>query len=324
MDGSPVVGMEPAARKDPASRKEPASRKDPMSRKDKVKDVLNEARTLVLGAQVLVGFQYNAVFHPGFERLSNGAKWLVAGSLAGMLLVVALVMSSAPYHRITERGRDTRRLQRHVAHLMAAALAPFAIAIGLNLYVVSERLLGPAGAGALGGTATAAALALWYAAGLLWREPDPNEDTMPDDDTSLKDRIEHMLTELRVVLPGAQALLGFQFTAMLTDTFERMPEPLKIAHLVSLCAIALAVILLMAPAPFHRIAADGQASARVNRFGVNALIAAMVPLALGMTGDFYVVLSLVGHSARLALAGAAVLLAMFAALWFAVPMLSRR
>ncbi len=324
MDGSPAAGIAMKPQEQPQEKPTEKHQEQPLSRQDKVQDVLNEARMLVLGAQVLVGFQYNAVFHPGFERLSEGAKWLIVGSLAGMLLVVALVMSSAPFHRIAERGRDTRRLQSHVSRLMAVALAPFAVAIGLDLYTVSERLLGPAGAGTLGGAATAAALALWYAAGMLGRQPAPEEDRMPDDDTSLKDRIEHMLTELRVVLPGAQALLGFQFTAMLTDSFERMAEPLKLVHLGSLCAMALAVVLLMAPAPFHRIAAGGRMTARVNRFGVNALIAAMVPLALGMAGDFYVVLALVGHSAPLALAGAAVLLAMFAVLWFAVPLLARR
>ena len=71
-------------------------------------------------------------------------------------------------------------------------------------------------------------------------------------------------------------------------------------------------------------AADGDATARVNRFGVNVLIAAMVPLALGMSGDFYVVLTLVGHSAPLALGGAAILLAMFGGLWFAYPVAVRR
>ncbi len=306
MDGSPGIGAEP------------------VTLKDKVRDVLNEARMLVLGAQVLVGFQYNAFFHPGFERLSDAAKWLVAGGLAAMLVVVALVMSSAPYHRIAEEGNDTRRVQRHVTRLIAIALGPFALAIGADLFTVSERLLGAVGAGALGGGATAVALGLWYAAGLLKREPGRGGEEMAEGSTSLKDRIEQMLTEARVVLPGAQALLGFQFTAMLTDRFETMPDGLKIVHLASLCAMALAVMLLMAPAPFHRIAADGDATARVNRFGVNALIAAMVPLALGMSGDFYVVLTLVGHSAPLALGGAAVLLGMFGLLWFAYPVAVRR
>jgi len=37
--------------------------------KDKVQKVLSENRTLVLGAQILLGFQYQAVFRPKFEDL---------------------------------------------------------------------------------------------------------------------------------------------------------------------------------------------------------------------------------------------------------------
>jgi hypothetical protein len=39
----------------------------------------------------------------------------------------------------------------------------------------------------------------------------------------LHTRIEQMLTEARVILPGAQALLGFQLAIVLTDTFESCP-----------------------------------------------------------------------------------------------------
>ena len=37
--------------------------------KDKVENALDEARMLVLGAQVLVGFQLRSVFEKGFESL---------------------------------------------------------------------------------------------------------------------------------------------------------------------------------------------------------------------------------------------------------------
>jgi hypothetical protein len=41
------------------------------STKDKVQTALSEVRTLVLGAQILLGFQYQAVFRPRFEELSG-------------------------------------------------------------------------------------------------------------------------------------------------------------------------------------------------------------------------------------------------------------
>jgi hypothetical protein len=36
--------------------------------KAKIRHALNEARILILGTQVLIGFQYRAVLEPGFEH----------------------------------------------------------------------------------------------------------------------------------------------------------------------------------------------------------------------------------------------------------------
>ena len=41
--------------------------------KDKIKTALDEGRMLVLGAQILVGFQYRAVFEPVFEKLPESS-----------------------------------------------------------------------------------------------------------------------------------------------------------------------------------------------------------------------------------------------------------
>jgi hypothetical protein len=302
----------------------PASPSEPVSLKDKIEDALDEARMMVLGAQVLVGFQYSAFFHSGFERLSRGAQELLAVALAAMLVVAALVMSPAPLHRIGQDGNDTARMHRYTTRVMEAALAPFTLALGVNLFAVSERLLGGAGAGVFGGVAALVAGGFWFAAGRLGRQHTIGSGAMMETATPLKAKIQQMLTEARVILPGVQALLGFQFTAMLTDTYEKLDRPLQILHLASLGAMALAVVLLMAPAPFHRLAAGGEATARVNRFGVCVLIAALVPLALGMAGDFFLVLQLVWRSTTVAAAGTGALLAAFAGLWFGYPLWVRR
>ncbi len=46
----------------------------------------------------------------------------------------------------------------------------------------------------------------------------------------LSAKIEEMLTEARVVLPGAQALLGFQLAVALTHSFERLPFSSRLVH----------------------------------------------------------------------------------------------
>jgi hypothetical protein len=46
--------------------------------------------------------------------------------------------------------------------------------------------------------------------------------------------MEEMLSEARVVLPGAQALFGFQLVIVLTQSFEQLPSVSKITHAASL------------------------------------------------------------------------------------------
>ena len=69
-----------------------------------------------------------------------------------------------------------------------------------------------------------------------------------------------ILTEARLIIPGGQAPLGFQVTATLTRAFSELPTGAKSIHSGGLCAIALAVIVLMTPAALRRIAYDGGAN----------------------------------------------------------------
>jgi Family of unknown function (DUF6328) len=73
-------------------------------------------------------------------------------------------------------------------------------------------------------------------------------------DTPLQVKIEQLLTEARVVLPGAQALFGFQLAIVLTRAFEQLPKTSMVVHAASLFLVALAIVMLMALAPYHRIA----------------------------------------------------------------------
>ena len=76
-----------------------------------------------------------------------------------------------------------------------------------------------------------------------------------------------MLTEARVILPGAQALLGFQLAIVLTETFERLPSPSRLLHAAALVSVALSVVLLITPAALHRIVWAGEDTEAVFRIG---------------------------------------------------------
>jgi hypothetical protein len=142
--------------------------------------------------------------------------------------------------------------------------------------------------------------------------------------TRLKDKIEQVLLEARVVLPGAQALLGFQFVTMFMDGFEALPLSSKYIHLASLALMALTIIFLMSPAAFHRIVEKGEETERIHSFASSMLLAAMVPLPLGMSGDFFVVVRKVTGSESLAIGGSAIMLLFFYSLWFGFTIYRRR
>jgi hypothetical protein len=141
--------------------------------------------------------------------------------------------------------------------------------------------------------------------------------------TPLPAKIEQMLTEARVIIPGAQALLGFQLIVTLHRSFEQLPASSRVIHMVSLCAVALAVILLMTPAALHRITFAGEDTPLFFWLGSAFVIAAPLPLAVGIAGDLYVASAKAAESATL---GAALSIGAFVVLlvlWYALPLILR-
>jgi hypothetical protein len=311
----------------------------------KIQLALNEARILVLVTQVLIGFAYRSSFEPVFDRLPPAVQYLKLSTLALELVVVALLMLCAAYHRIVARGESTPDVQRFCSRVIELALFPFAVALGLDVYVVVGRQAGGV-AGLLAGLgALVVALWFWYGLGAwerrrrrrAWRgmaaagQGRREEATMSGEQqasgghgTKLAVRIEQVLTEARMVLPGVQALLGFQLASMLMEGFDKLPEASKYVHLASLGFIAIAAILLMTPAAYHRIVEEGEDSEPFFRFASRMVLAAMVPLALGVAGDFYVVAAKVTGSPPLAGALATLVLGLFYGLWFGYTFYRRR
>jgi DMSO reductase anchor subunit len=301
--------------------------------KDKIQNALDEGRMLVLGSQVLLGFQYRSVFEPGFEKLPLASQYLKVGALGLMLLALGLLLAPGAYHRLVTEGEDTHGLNRFTTRVMDYALLPFAIALGLDVYVSMERTLAMRGALIFGAGATFLALFFWYGLELKRRgEREPavreeqemsKEKDKGEGGAKIKDKIKHVLTECRVVLPGAQALLGFQFVTTLMESFEKLPPSSKYVHLVSLLLVAVSIVLLMTPAAYHRIVERGEETEHFHRFASRMLIAAMVPLALGLSGDLFVVVRRVTESATSAVASAVVSLLFFYGLWFGFTLYRR-
>jgi len=138
-------------------------------------------------------------------------------------------------------------------------------------------------------------------------------------DTPLQVKIEQMLTEARVILPGAQALFGFQLSIVLTKSFEDLEPASQILHAASLGLVAVSVMLLMAPAAYHRIVYAGEDSEEMHRTGSLLVTLATAPLALGLMGEIYIVITKIAGPA-VGLSAAACTLVLLVALWYAYPL----
>lgn len=301
----------------------------------KIRTTLDESRMLVLGAQILVGFEFRSVFESGYQKMPDYGRYLKLGGLGLLLVTLALLFWPAAYHQIVERGEDTYGVKQFATRVMAVALLPYAVALGLDFFTGAETLLGRSPALIAGLGATAVSLFFWYGIEVIRRAQRPakireriqmskQREKGHEGKTQLKDKIEHVLTECRVVLPGAQALLGFQFVALLMEEFEKLPSSLKVVHFISLCLVAFAVILLMTPAAYHRLVEEGEDTSHFHQFASRTLLASMVSLALGVTGDFYLVAWKVTESNLLSLVLGALSLCCFYGLWFGFTFYRRR
>lgn len=295
--------------------------------KDRIKTGLNEGRLLILGTQILVGFQFRSVLEPVFEKLPESSQFLKLGSLCLMLIATGLLMSPGAYHRIVHEGEDSEDMNRFTTRVMFLALLPFAFAFGIDIYIAARQLIGYTPALIGGAVVTLVALFFWYGLETIRKAKreskikeaqamEKEKNGGEEGNTELKDKIEHVLTEVRVVLPGGQALLGFQLISTLMEAFEKLPASSKYVHLASLGLMALSVILLMAPAAYHRIVEEGEDTEHFHRVASRFLIAAMIPLALGICGDLFVVIRKVTESATTAIICAALALLFFYGLWF--------
>ena len=59
---------------------------------------------LILVVQVLLGFDYCAVFEPGFNELPGALQYIKLGFLGAQLLVLGILLAIPSYRRIVERG----------------------------------------------------------------------------------------------------------------------------------------------------------------------------------------------------------------------------
>ena len=292
-----------------------------MAIEDKLKTALDESRLLILGAQVLFGFQFEAVFQELFSGIPTASRYVHCAGLVLLLISVGLLIAPSLFHQIIFAGESRPGAVRIASVLAAASLLPLTLGLGAATFVTFEQLFNRSIGIAAGASFTAIALGLLYGLGFAFRQERKESMAQEHTSTPLKSRIEQMLTEARVIIPGAQALLGFQLIAVLTKAFTELPPVFKYVHVVGLSAVALSVTLLMTPAALHRIGFHGEDNPRFFQIGSLLVVAGSIPLAVGIASDVAVVFFKAVESASIAMASGVASLAVLLGLWLGYPLL---
>jgi hypothetical protein len=131
------------------------------------------------------------------------------------------------------------------------------------------------------------------------------------------------IEESRMVLPGIQALFGFQLIAVFNQGFRESPASEQHMHYGALVLVALSVAIIMTPAAYHRIVEVRSVSIFLLRLISTLIAAAMLPLMIALCLDIYLVgFVIFGDRVASAILAGAVFL-VFLALWFAFPLMMR-
>jgi hypothetical protein len=83
----------------------------------------------------------------------------------------------------------------------------------------------------------------------------------------------YLVEECRMVLPGLQALFGFQMIAVFNPSFAQKLSPAEQRlHLLAIALAAVAVALIMTPAAYHRQTGPREVSETFLRLSTRLLL----------------------------------------------------
>ncbi|SRR6266540_71173 len=129
-----------------------------------------------------------------------------------------------------------------------------------------------------------------------------------------------ILDESRMLLPGIQALFGFQLIAVFNQAFSEKLTPFEQRiHLLAIALVVITTIIIMTPAAYHRQMEVQDVTGVFIQLATRLMLISMMPLAISICLEFYLISRLILDDVLLALLLAIVLFALFMLLWIALP-----
>jgi amino acid transporter len=112
-------------------------------------ELLQELRSLIPGANVLLGFLLAVSFTSAFGDLSRTERWVYFVTLVSTAMAIVLFMAPAAHHRLRFREGDKDHILRKGNREAIAGTVASSIAFTGVLYLVTEKIFGGATAAVL-------------------------------------------------------------------------------------------------------------------------------------------------------------------------------
>jgi hypothetical protein len=143
------------------------------------------------------------------------------------------------------------------------------------------------------------------------------------DQDKIDTEMRNLIEEARVILPGVQALFGFQTIVVFNDHFAELPSFAKNCHLVGLALVIITVAMVMTPAIYYR-ACGGCATLPMTRLSSLMIRGALAPLACGLALDMFTVIFTATENVGISIGAGVGTIVLLAGLWFVVPRHGRK
>ena len=144
-------------------------------------------------------------------------------------------------------------------------------------------------------------------------------DEEEDDDGDFSD----MLSEMRILLPGAQMLSAFLIILPFNTGFAHIDHTEKLLFLATFFLALTSLVLLSAPAIQHRLMRPLKDRARFKRVATKQIVAGSFALAIALVlGTDLVISEVFGSTVGMVMAG--IMAALIAVAWWLMPMYLKR
>ncbi len=150
------------------------------------------------------------------------------------------------------------------------------------------------------------------------------QDRKEIQELNLKDVVRNILEESRMVLPGIQALFGFQLIAVFNARFDDLSSPDKCVHMIAIVLTIVAIAFLMAPAAYHRQVERNTVSQTLVDYSSKMLCFGMIPLVLSLCLDTFLVSKMILENVFVSAVVSGIAFLLLLTLWYIIPRAAAR